>query len=188
MTKTLIIGVSGAGTNISQYLVEKMPDSPELLLINSDSKSLDKHLATNRVYLDLALSSETKRDLRLTDTVERMKNEILSYTYEKTNIIVVVGLGGNTGTNSIFAITNLTNMSSKNVTLVAVLPFRFESSRRRLAEQKLTMLKNSLSLNMIEFDNDSVMNRDVSLTEGFQKANEIILSNILATLQPNRVT
>ena len=60
MTKTLVIGVSAAGTNIGQFLIENMPNSTELLLINSDRKSLDKHSATNSVYLDLALSSETK--------------------------------------------------------------------------------------------------------------------------------
>ncbi|MGR5235530.1 hypothetical protein [Vibrio alfacsensis] len=182
MTETLIIGVSGAGTNIGQYLVENLPDNTALLLINSDRASLDNHSTTNSVCLDLTLSSETTIQRKLADTVNRMKNEILSYTHEKKNVFIVVGLGGNTGTNSISSITNLANISSKNVTLVAVLPFRFESSRRHLAEQKLTMLKNSLSLNIIEFDNDSVMKRGMSLTEGFHKANETILSNILLTL------
>ncbi|HIF5802249.1 TPA: hypothetical protein ACX3E3_004089 [Vibrio parahaemolyticus] len=73
MTETLIIGVSGAGTNISQYLVEKLPENTALLLINSDRTSLDKHSTTNSVYLDLTLSSETTIPRKLADTVNRKK-------------------------------------------------------------------------------------------------------------------
>lgn len=178
MTKILIIGVGGAGTNISQFLIEHLRDSAELLLINSDMKSLNKHSTTDSVFLDLTLSLAPTLPQKFTDAVQRMKNEIFTHVQGKTHIVVVTGLGGDTGTYSIPAIAHLMSDYPEKMTVFTVLPFRFEESRRRLAEQELTTLKSTFGNQIIEFDNDSVMDRGLSLTEAFHKANVSMLNNI----------
>ncbi|MFZ3465002.1 hypothetical protein [Vibrio harveyi] len=180
MTNKLIIGVGGAGTNIAHFLVESLNDNSELLLINSDKASLDKHSTLNRIFLDLTLSSETTKPKKITDIVSSVKGEILRYTHNKAHLVIVVGLGGETGSYSASSIVNIVNNDLNNVILIAVLPFHFESSRRHLAEQELSKLTSLSNIKIISFDNELLMNnKKMGLTEAFEKANKAILSTIL---------
>jgi cell division protein FtsZ len=178
MTPKLIIGIGGAGANISQFLTENLHGTSELLLINTDKGSLDKSSTANCVLLVLSLSSATKKSDKLIDTIGCVENEILKYAHDKSDVVITVGLGGCTGTYAFSSIANLLKKHSKKVTLVAVFPFSFEGERRRLAEEEFAAFKDSTNINVITFDNDS-MARNLSVTDGFRKANEAILASLM---------
>lgn len=180
MKKTLIVGVGGAGTNIAHFLAENFNSSSELLLINSDKTSLDTHSMANLIFLDLTSSSETKKSKKFIDAIEDMKDDISKYTHDKEHILLAVGLGGDTGTYSVSAITKILRNSLKKVTLVVILPFHFETSRRRLAEEKFSKITNISGINLIAFDNQSLMSdKKTSLVEAFNKANATLLSQFI---------
>lgn len=187
MTKTLIIGIGGAGTNISQFLVENLNGSYEWLLINSDKKSLAKHPTTNSIFLDLALSAKPTIPKKFADAVQGMKSEISSHIQGKEQVVIVAGLGGESGTYSMPSIAQLAGMHSDNFTLICVLPFKFEESRRRLAEQELTTLKSTFPNQVVEFDNHSIMDKKLSLTEAFQQANDTILTLLNQQMSANLI-
>lgn len=179
MVKKLIIGIGGAGANISQFIVENLNEMSELLLINTDKSSLDRHSTTNRILLDLTLSSDAKKSEKIANAASCVESELLKYSHDKSDIVIIAGLGGYTGTYAFPSIANLLRNNGKNVTLVVVFPFSFEGSRRRLAEEAFGAFKNSTTINTITFDNDSVMARNLSLNDVFRKANDAIITHVI---------
>ncbi|MGR0278747.1 hypothetical protein ACUM5Y_06770 [Marinomonas dokdonensis] len=176
MTKsTLIIGVGGAGTKISNNINQEL--NFDLLLVNTDISSLKNYSNKNILHVDLAPNELTANSPALTSAL--LNSELERYISGKERIIIISGFGGKAGTFISSEIVNIATKHTLDINLLATLPFTFEGKRRALSLDALSKLKESSTINIIKYDNENLAkNKNLTLNEVFETANKEIFDII----------
>ena len=181
-----IIGVGGAGANMLDRVALDGMDGAELLVANSDLRTLTSSVSAEKVQLgrNLTKGLGTGGDPELgRQAANEAELEIRDALRDRKIVFICVGLGGGTGSGAAPLIARLAREEGAFTVVFATMPFAFEGSRRR--EQAGTSLNELavLSNALVTFDNgrmgDLVLAKQ-GVHEAFAAADRMISEAIRA--------
>jgi cell division protein FtsZ len=151
-----IIGVGGAGANMLDRVAIDGMDGAELLVANTDLRTLTSSVSAEKIQLGRALTkglgSGGDPDLGRQAALEA-ELEIRDTLRDRKIVFICVGLGGGTGSGAAPLIARLAREEGAFTVVFATMPFGFEGKRRReqagTALNELAVLANAL----VTFDN-----------------------------------
>lgn len=140
MSRTLLVGVGGAGTAVASHLQRQL--GYETLSVNTDHNALNGASSDRRLLIgqficrgeSARVPARGKRAAQ--ESVCELKAAIGGYQ----SLIIVAGLGGGTGSGAMPVLIEIARELDIDVVPVVVLPFCFEARRRRIALQVLDNL------------------------------------------------
>jgi len=181
-----IIGVGGAGANMLDRVAIDGMDGAELLVANTDLRTLTSSVSAEKIQLGRALTkglgSGGDPDLGRQAALEA-ELEIRDTLRDRKIVFICVGLGGGTGSGAAPLIARLAREEGAFTVVFATMPFGFEGKRRReqagTALNELAVLANAL----VTFDNgrmgDLVLAKQ-GVHEAFAAADRMISEAIKA--------
>lgn len=137
----VIIGVGGAGCSMADYFRSQL--GYRTILVNTDKTRLSQFpgrehlLIGNQRDHDVATLAKT----RLAAENSREALEAMMSTAQI--LVLVAGLGGNTGSGACPAIISIARKLGKKVIVAVTLPFLFENARRKMALASLEEIERS---------------------------------------------
>ncbi|MGK0464641.1 MAG: cell division protein FtsZ [Lentimonas sp.] len=129
-----IIGLGGAGSNMINRLKLDDFDTISTIAVNTDAQALANLQCDEKVLLGSSITRGlgTGGELEIGKTVaEAERGKMASLVSDADLIILVVGLGGGTGSAVTALIAELAANTDALVLAFATLPFSFEGSRRK---------------------------------------------------------
>ncbi|MBS7350290.1 MAG: hypothetical protein KIG95_09090 [Comamonas sp.] len=140
MKKTIIVGVGGAGCAIAEKLGQSA--GYDVLLVNSSENRLEEKAAQHRLYLNIGSQSGRLPTVMTAEAaVEKGAAEFRKIIAGNQRVILVVGLGGVTGSGATPALAEIARSSGMHITAVATRPFSFEKKSLAIADTVLPKLK-----------------------------------------------
>ena len=137
---TIIIGIGGAGRNIlTTYLKSnlKLFNHKADLFIDTEQFNIDNNLEYLKFVIELDQNSNDKAQSIIASQNQKSKNKILDLIKDYKNVILLAGLGGNTGGTILPIIAEWCIDSNKNCFVLVNLPLIEEgesiTSNARLA-------------------------------------------------------
>lgn len=134
---TLIIGIGGAGGSLASHLHSTI--GGRIVAINTDRSALNDHSAPEQILI----GESTLHGLGALSTLQaRQAAEKSSLAIQQlfcgaTQVVLLAGLGGSTGSGALPIIADLAKVAKKKTMIGATLPFAFEGQRRVVAESAL---------------------------------------------------
>jgi len=144
ISETAFIGVGGCGINMLKSWAPHLPQKVCRIAINRDKQSL--HMVSNMTRLllnrDCIVNGEEKSftptgEKQIQTCMQQQMSELTDLLEGRSSIILLAGLGGDTGTWASQIICNHLLSIGKQVVTVLVMPFSFERKRVKLAEESL---------------------------------------------------
>ena len=178
--KIKIIGVGGAGTNAVDGL--KLDDLGDVRLaaINTDAQALNQSPLAEKLIIGRSVTRGLGAGGELEigkAAAESDRDAIARLIGDMDLIILVVGLGGGTGSAAAQVVAELAAKTDALVLAFATLPFSFEGARRkRIAEESIGDLR-QLVHGLIPLPNDVLLQEgeeDTSVLNAFAVANRWI--------------
>lgn len=158
MDKTLMIGLGGAGCEMAAHLQKEL--KVRAIAIDTDKREL----ARCAIQEKLLLGPDACRGLVETDirpglrSVDKPREQLLRLLTGMKRLILVVGLGGDSGTGAAPVIARLAREKGMEVLAAVTLPFSFESAQRAYALICLRNLKDS-GVEVLVYDhNEAICN------------------------------
>ena len=171
-----IIGLGGAGSSLVNRLRLKDFDAISTIAVNTDAQALANLQCDKKVLLGSSITHGlgTGGELEIGEAVaEAERSKLASLVSDADLIILVVGLGGGTGSAVTAVIAELVAKSDSLVLAFATLPFSFEGSRRNhIAEVSLGTLRKWVH-GLIPLPNDVLLQEeegDTSVLDAFAVA------------------
>ncbi|HAV14683.1 MAG TPA: cell division protein FtsZ [Opitutae bacterium] len=178
--KIKIIGVGGAGTNAVDGL--KLDDLGDVRLaaINTDAQALNNSPIAEKLVIGRSvtrgLGAGGEVDIGKA-AAEADRDAIARLIADTDLIILIVGLGGGTGSAAVSVVAEVAAKTDALVLAFATLPFSFEGSRRkRIAEESIGELR-QLVHGLIPLPNDVLLQEgeeDTSVLNAFAVADRWI--------------
>ncbi len=174
--KIKIIGVGGAGTNAVDELKIDVPGDVGLAAVNTDAKALlnssiaEKLIIGHTVTRGLGAGGQVDVGRK---AVESDREAIEKLIAEMDLIILVVGLGGGTGSAAAPFIAEMAAKTESLVLVFATLPFNFEGARQSIAEESLGELRKRVH-GLISLPNDMLLQEG---EEGLSALNAFSVAN-----------
>lgn len=168
-----IIACGGAGCNVGEYIVGKMPHVP-ITYLNSDESSLKR--AKSGKVVQVGRDVTYGRSALYPEVGEacaaRCEKEIREALEGADMAIVVAGLGGGVGSGAAPYVASVANEMGIATFGIVVLPFVAERGRRSVAIDALAKMKERTSLT-VAIDNEMLTRvKDVSMDQAFHVVNE----------------
>lgn len=175
-----VIGVGGGGSNsVSRMHSEGIKDV-EFLICNTDQQALQ----SSRVPDKLSLGSNLTRGLGAGCDPEKGRNAALESAEEIKKsigpniemVFITAGMGGGTGTGAAPVVAKIAKDMGKLTVAVVTYPFSYEGPETlaRAYEGTMEISKYVDSILIIENDKISTIYGDLSVSEGFKKADDIV--------------
>ncbi len=191
-----IIGVGGAGCNILDFLWSKKLDGVELITINTDAQDLKKKKADLKLQIGRKLTSGLgagmNPDIGKRALLEE-KDLVLNSIKPASLYILVIGLGGGTGSGAGPELAKALKERGGTVFGIFVLPFYFEGrSRLQIAQNALLELKKSVDSYLL-LDNNKLFDlagHELSVLESFKTVEGLvyqITKTIVASFQEPQI-
>lgn len=140
-----IIGLGGAGSNMIHRLDLSGFDTVSTIAVNTDAQALDNLRCDEKQLLGSSITHGlgTGGEFEIGKAIaEAERSRLATLLSDADLIILVVGLGGGTGSALATAIAELAADSNSLILAFATLPFNFEGSRRKyVAEECLGTLR-----------------------------------------------
>jgi cell division GTPase FtsZ len=175
----LAVGCGGSGCNIVNRL-GRMSDA-DILTVNTDSKGLMRSRSDKRILLGAGSSEggcagDAEKGRTLTKEAEETINECLG---KYSDVYILTGLGGGTGTGSAEVIGNMAKRNGSRVTIIATIPMSFESERRRQALDSLNEMEKACDI-LLLLDGDMLIKIDPMLgaREAFSVLDQMICESL----------
>lgn len=174
-----VIGIGGAGCNAVERLREQawIAGRAEILTVNRADNYSRRH------PIDLILGPS---DRRLAFSCSKSDVEKIDALMEGTQrIVLVAGLGGQTGTNLIARFARSARRANVPVASVVTTPFEFEGKRNTVAKFALRHLTR-LSDQLCVIDNNRVTNdlsEDVSMLHAFEYLDNLVIAEVRNVLE-----
>lgn len=143
MERVLVVGVGGAGCSIAEKFGRWFGCS--VLAVNL-SREIEKNAGILCLPLELAGGRLSTVEAAVEDVSDRFREMLAG----KQNIVLVVGLGGNTGSQAAPVLARIARSIGLRVTAVATLPFSFETERRTVSEAALGRLREAADALIIQ--------------------------------------
>jgi cell division protein FtsZ len=182
-TRISIVGAGGAGCKVIDRLAAAPDEGTTLIAVNTDARSLEG----SRAMVKLQIGSARTQGLgcggdpatgRL--AAEEDIEMIRSLFPNVDLVLLVVGLGGGTGTGASPILLNAARDAGAMTLCFATLPFRFEGGRRRAeADQAVSELR-TLADALILVPNDRLSESvgEAQVAKAFDKADEVLCAGI----------
>jgi cell division protein FtsZ len=179
-----VIGAGGCGGNAIDHMISSGLHNVDFVAVNTDAQALRNNSAPHRIQFGQGLTRgrgtggnpDLGRKAALED--EERFRVLLS---DADMVFVTAGMGGGTGTGSAPVIARIARESGALTVGVATKPFQFEGRKRMgQAEEGLRELKKAVDT-LITIPNQrllSIASRTTSLSEAFEKADEVLLQAI----------
>ncbi|MBI5644387.1 MAG: cell division protein FtsZ [Deltaproteobacteria bacterium] len=182
--KLKVIGVGGCGGNAVNTMIESGLDGVEFLAANTDSQALDKSRANIKIQLGGALTkglgAGANPDMGKNAAIES-KEYLVEAIKGADMVFITAGMGGGTGTGASPIVAEAAKAAGALVVAVVTKPFAFEGAKKmKQAEDGLKKLKDVVDT-VITIPNQrllSVANKNTSLKEAFQRADEVLLQAV----------
>lgn len=178
--KIKIIGVGGAGTNAVDSLKLDDLSDVQFAVINTDAQALNHSAIAEKLVIGRSvtrgLGAGGELDIGRA-AAESDRDAIAQLIGDSDLVILVVGLGGGTGSAAVSVIAQVAAKTGALVLAFATLPFSFEGARRkRIAEQSIGELR-QLVHGLIPLPNDVLLQEgeeDTSVLNAFAVADRWI--------------
>ena len=175
-----VIAVGGGGGNALNHIISKGLEGVDLLAVNTDLRSLDMSLSTEKIVLGERVTKGLGAgavpqvgELAAKESLVEIRN----YLKGADMVYITAGMGGGTGTGAAPVIAAAAREMGILTVAVVTKPFGFEGSRRmRYAEEGIAKLREHVDA-LIVVPNDrllSVSQKQLTLVESFSMADEVL--------------
>ena len=179
-----VVGVGGGGSNaVNRMIAQRLP-GVQYVAMNTDLQALDGSDAEIKVRIGERLTKGLgagSDPLRGSRAAEESREEILDALRGAEMVFVTSCLGGGTGTGAAPVVAEAARELGALTIGVVTKPFAFEGSKRRQqAEEGVRDLQGKVDT-LIVIPNDRLLqlgNDDVSLTEAFNMADDVLRQGI----------
>lgn len=179
-----VVGVGGGGSNaVNRMIAQRLP-GVQYVAMNTDLQALDGSDAEIKVRIGERLTKGLgagSDPLRGSRAAEESREEILDSLRGAEMVFVTSCLGGGTGTGAAPIVAEAARELGALTIGVVTKPFAFEGSKRRQqAEEGVRDLQGKVDT-LIVIPNDRLLqlgNDDVSLTEAFNMADDVLRQGI----------
>lgn len=177
--RRMIVGIGGAGGNIVEHMLSENHTEFDYLCINSDRKGLDHSTAAKKILIGNGLGACGNAFIGRI-WAEAAAEEITEAISCASEIVIVAGLGGGTGTGVTPVVDEIARKIGIRVRATVCMPFYFEGNRYQVAEQTLKDLHNVLQdVQALELEKlCTELGEDTSFLELFAIANQCLVSMI----------
>ena len=186
-----MIGIGGCGCNMVNHIYREGVADMDLIVCNSDGKSLDQSPVSAKMLLgDTGLGAGNKPEVAKNMALES-KEKIKKIIMPNTKMLfIVAGMGGGTGTGAApvvaeiaKSITDDDGKSKIHVGAVVTTPLSLEGPRRKKqAEEGIQELKKHVDSITI-MNNDEVMNPDVKYSEVLNVFDDMAFETIKSMIE-----
>lgn len=175
MKNVLVLGIGGAGSSMAVQM--RAPLKADVILANTDVKALTKYHDIRCLTLEIIDGSN--RSPCNPSAGSRAAQESLPQLEAAVGkpelLVLVVGLGGVTGTGAATVVSKWAHERSIPVVVATTIPFSIESERRMVAQQAIKDLNSMLIPTLIvDLANLEKSHADKPLIELFNYAAEIL--------------
>lgn len=157
--KIAVVGIGDGGNRALNTMASLGLPKIDTIAINTDELALDRAVATVKLQIGKNLTNGlgAHADLRLGHlaALESIGN-IYTHLKKYTDIILVSGLGGGTGTGSIVLIAKIAKSHGAHTRAVVSLPFDFEGARRTAQANLGIRLLSKVIKDITIFENTSI--------------------------------
>ena len=176
-----VIGVGGGGCNAVNFMYNEGIKGVDYVVCNTDAQALEYSPISNRIQLGVTLTEglgaganpEIGEQAAL-ESIEDIKRALEGNTQM---VFITAGMGGGTGTGAMPIIAKQAKDMGILTVAIVTTPFSFEGPKRsRQAQAGIKKLRDCVdSLIVINNNKISEIYDDLTVEEGYGKANEILL-------------
>lgn len=183
-----VVGIGSAGINVVDFLIANKVEGVEYVAIGTDMKSLKQSHATDKTYLDKdeICRPEFGKDLEKAHQAALGKKEEIKRVLNGSRLVMVIlGLGGMTGTAIGPVIAECAKELGAFTVVVAILPFTFEGRVRARRARKGLLLLSENAHGVFGISNDNIrksMSSEATLVEILDKTKEFVMHSVETTL------
>ena len=188
---TLIVGVGGAGLIVAGKIAESHPDIADFAVISADSQMLRECPISTKFLMwkksDDPCGYRGMIPLILKELVEKYKDELIPlYESPHSKVIIIVGLGGDSGT-AIPLLVDEFKSRNKQVTAVVSIPFLFEGPKKFNRVMVLVHELKDKGINAIFVDLQNLVHRhpELKFENCFTIADQEIINIVLDMFKGN---
>ena len=162
---TVVLGISGCGINILNYMLEREPRLRSLIIDRCGEENT--HILSSNIVL-------------VNETIEKSETErIKSLLVNALQVYIVVGLGGITGSELLPDVCRIVHETGTKTKLIATMPFTFEGRNRyeRAGKALYKVSEEGLCDTLLFFHNDRLIDytpKKTPMNEAFILLNEKI--------------
>ncbi len=175
-----VIAVGGGGSNALNHIITKGLEGVDLLAVNTDIRSLDMSLSSNKIVLGEKVTKGLGAGA-LPEVGEKAARESLpeirEYLKGTDMVYLTGGMGGGTGTGALPVIAATAKEMGILTVAVVTKPFMFEGIRRmRYAEAGIAKLRSCVDA-LIVVPNDKLLeisHKETPLSESFSMVDEVL--------------
>lgn len=189
--RLLVMGVGGGGGNAVENMVQQGVSGVTFVCANTDRQALDSLTVPNKFQL----GAQSTRGLGAganpevgRAAAEADEDEIRGVLQEYDMIFITAGMGGGTGTGAAPVIARIAKEMDKLVVAVVTTPFKFEGGKRaKAAKSGIEQLSNYVD-SIITIPNEKLQSvyRNLTMSEAFKKANDVLLYGVQGLIQTIR--
>ena len=175
MGQKLIVGVGGAGCSLAEKTSREL--QYDMLGVNYSRQTLEDKNYTHSLCLEKYNKEGQAVSIRAVESAAlKACDDFKAILSSATDVIMVVGLGGQTGSAATPILIDAAKRLGVHVTSIATLPFAFETERREVAEQALAKLNaQSDELHVFDYADKAAFPQDCSLLAYFDRGADLIL-------------
>lgn len=175
-----VIGIGGGGTNAVDYIIRSGIVGVDFVAMNTDIRSLEKSLATNKLILGekltRGLGAGAKPEIGAAAALES-REEIRRHLKGCDMVYITAGMGGGTGTGALPFVAEMAKQMGILTVAVITKPFAFEGKKKMtLAMDGIRKIENVVDA-LIVIPNDKLLamaERTTSLTDAFAAVNNVL--------------
>jgi len=181
---TLAVGCGGGGCNIANRLGRI--SAVDILTVNTDRKGLIRSRSNRRILLgDGSMDAGCDGDAALGASLAADASEVIEAHIKRyMNVVLMVGLGGGTGTGSAKVIAEIAKRNGSRVITMVTLPMSFEAGRRKVAEGTLAEIKKASDI-LFVLDGDRLIELDPAMgaREAFSVLDQMMCESFLGIME-----
>ncbi|MDR0198489.1 MAG: hypothetical protein LBI08_01930 [Methanomassiliicoccaceae archaeon] len=180
---TLVIGCGGGGCNMVNRLGKI--SAVDILTVNTDRKGLVRSRSNRRILLGDGSGGGCEGDTEMGETLARDASDVIAENIKRhLNIVLMVGLGGGTGTGSARVIAEIAKQNGSRVIIMATLPMSFEAERRKIAADALDAVRERSDILFI-IDGNRLAELDPALgaREAFSLLDQMMCESFLSMME-----
>ncbi len=185
-TKIKVIGLGGAGCNVTTRMVREQIHGVEFIAMNTDAQHLAITEATARIQLgeQITKGRGTGGDHIVgRQAAENSRDEIRQAVVGADMVFITAGMGGGTGTGAAPLVAQIARENGALTIAIVTTPFNFEGTHRiQVADEGIVGLIDKVDT-LIVISNDRLLqfsDRKVGIDRTFKMADEVLFHGVQA--------
>ena len=176
-----VIGVGGGGCNAVNFMYDEGIKGVDYVVCNTDAQALENSPISNKIQLGITLTeglgagaNPDVGEKAALESIEQIRSTLEGNTQM---VFITAGMGGGTGTGAVPVIAKQAKDLGILTVAIVTTPFTYEGLKRsRQAQAGIKKLRECVdSLIVINNNKISEIYEDLTVEEGYGKANEILL-------------